>query len=158
MYQWLLYLHIAAVIGFMLGHGVQVAVMLRQRSEADPERNLALFEMLPTVKPLRYLSVGIVLTGLLLVAVLSLWARWWIWISLGLLVVIWLVMYRFGGAYYVGLEDAATRAIEARGTSGEADAIAAFTRARRGPQPLILATAGLGGVAVILWLMVFRPF
>ena len=158
MYPWLLYLHIAAVIAFMLGHGVQVAVMLRQRSEGDPERNLALFEMLPTVKPLRYMSLGIVVTGLLLVAVLSLWARWWIWTSLGLLVGIWLVMYRFGGAYYTGLEDAATRAIESRGQTDEADAMAAFTRARRGPHPLILAAVGLGGVAVILWLMVFKPF
>lgn len=158
MYQWLLFLHIATVLGFMLAHGVQVMVMLQQRREPDPERNLALFDSLPDVLPLRILLVSVVATGFLLVAVLSLWGRWWIWLSLLLLALIWLAMYRFGGAYYTLLEETAARAIEARGTPLEADAAAAFARARRAWHPAALAVTGLGGIAVILWLMVFKPF
>lgn len=158
MYHWLLFLHIAAVLGFMLAHGVQVMVMLKQRSEPDPERNLALFDILPDVLPLRILVVSVMATGFLLVAALSLWGRWWIWLSLFLLAVIWAAMYRFGGAYYTLLEDTATHAIEARGTPLEADATAAFARARRARHPAALAVTGLGGIAVILWLMVFQPF
>lgn len=158
MYHWLLFLHIALVLGFMLAHGVQVVVMLKQRSERDPERNLALFDILPDVLPLRILAVSVVATGFLLVAALSLWGRWWIWLSLFLLALIWVAMYRFGGAYYTLLEETATRAIEARGTPLEADAAAAFARARRAWHPAALAVTGLGGITLILWLMVFKPF
>ena len=158
MYHWLLFLHIALVLGFMLAHGVQVVVMLKQRSEPDPERNLALFDILPDVRPLRILAVSIVATGFLLVATLSLWGRWWIWLSLFLLALVWVAMYRFGGAYYTLLEEAAGRAIEARGTPLEADATAAFARARRAWHPAALAVTGLGGITLILWLMVFKPF
>jgi hypothetical protein len=158
MYHWLLFLHIATVLGFMLAHGVQVMIMLSQRSEPDPERNLALFESLPDVLPLRILMMSVVATGLLLVAALSLWGRWWIWLSLLLLALIWLAMYRFGGAYYTILEETATRAIKARGTVLEADETAAFARARTAWHPAALAVTGLGGIAIILWLMVFKPF
>ena len=157
MYHWLLFLHVATVLGFMLAHGVQVTVMLKQRSEADPDRNLALFEILPDVLLLRILGVSVVATGFLLVAALSLWGRWWVWLSLVLLALIWLAMYRFGGAYYTLLEEAAARAVEARGTPLEADAAAAFARARRAWHPAALAVTGLGGITVILWLMVFKP-
>jgi hypothetical protein len=157
-YRWLLFLHIAMVLGFMLAHGVQVMIMLKQRSEPDPERNLALFDILPDVLALRILLVSVVATGFLLVAALSVWDRWWIWLSLSLLALIWIAMYRFGGAYYTLLEEAATRAIGARGRPSEADAAAAFARARRAWYPAALAVTGLGGIAVILWLMVFQPF
>ena len=158
MYQWLLFLHIGSALAFMLAHGVQVAVILRQRSEPDPERNLALFEVLPPVEPLRILIAAVVVTGVLLVINLSLWNKAWIWLSLGLLVAIWIAMVRLGGGYYNQIEGAATAAIEARGTTGESDALAAFARARQSPSSLWLALTGLGGVAIILWLMVFRPF
>lgn len=158
MYHWLLFLHIALVLGFMLAHGVQVVVMFKQRSEPDPERNLALFDILPDVLPLRILALSVVATGFLLVAALSLWSRWWIWLSLFLLALIWVAMYRFGGAYYTLLEEAAARAIEARGTPLEADAMAAFGRARGARHPAALAVTGLGGITLILWLMVFKPF
>ena len=157
MYHWLLFLHVATVLGFMLAHGVQVTVMLKQRSEADPERNLALFEILPDVLLLRVLVVSVVATGFLLVAALS----------LGPMVGVALIgparadlaaMYRFGGAYYTLLEEAAARAVEARGTALEAEAAAAFARARRAWHPAALAVTGLGGITVILWLMVFKPF
>jgi hypothetical protein len=157
-HQWLLFLHIAAVLAFMLAHGVQVTVILTQRNEAEPERNLALFERLPDVFLLRILLISVVASGFLLVAALSLWGRWWIWISMGVLAVVWLAMYRFGGAYYNLLEETATQAIEARGTALEAEAAARFVTARRGWHPAMLAATGLGGLGVILWLMVFRPF
>lgn len=157
MYLWLLFLHIAAALAFMLAHGVQVSIMLRQRAEPDPERNLQLFEVLPPVGPLRLLVAAVVVSGVLLVVTLSLWLKAWIWLSLALIVAIWAVMYRLGGGYYNQLEEAATRAIGARGTAEETEADAAFVRARRSMDPIWLAASGLGGVAVITWLMVFKP-
>lgn len=158
MVRWLLFLHVATVIAFALAHGVQVWVMWRQRQEADPERNLGFFEVLPSSTPLRVLAAAVVLTGLVQTAAQSLWGRGWIWLSILVFAVIWVAMWRFGGAFYDAIETAGAQALEARGTSEEAATTAAWDRARRGPEPAILAIVGLGGFAVILWLMVFKPF
>lgn len=158
MISWLLFLHVAAVIAFALGHGVQIWVMWRQRQEADPERNLGFFEVLPSSTPVRVLAAAVLLTGLVQTAALAAWGRGWIWLSIVIFAAIWIAMWRFGGMYYDALETAGARALEARGTAAEADAMAAWDRARRGPQPAVLAIVGLGGFAIILWLMMFKPF
>ena len=97
-------------------------------------------------------------SGFALVWSLSLWDRWWVWLSMAILAAIWLAMYRFGGAYYGLIEDTATRAIAARGTDDEGPTLAAFAAARLSWTPAALAAVGLGGIAAILWLMIFRPF
>lgn len=156
--KWLLFIHVASVLAFMLGHGVQVGVMWRQRQEADPRRNLSFFEVLPSSLPLRVLGASVVLSGVLLTAATSAWDRVWIWLSIVVLAAIWVVMWRFGGAYYDALETTGSRAIEAEGTEDELLAKGAWDRARLGPEPAVLTVAGIGGLLVILWLMMFRPF
>jgi len=156
--QWLLFLHVATVLAFMLGHGLQVGVMWRQREEPDPRRNLAFFEVLPSSLPLRILGASVILSGLLLTAAMSLWDRAWIWLSIGALAAIWVVMWRYGGLYYDAIETAGARAIEAEGTADEPSARAAWDRARLGPEPAVLTIVGVGGLLAILWLMMFRPF
>jgi len=157
-YQWLLFLHIAAVLSFMLAHGVQAAIMWIQHWEPDPERNLALLESLPSLLLVRLPGTAIVVTGFLLVSVLSVWGQAWVWLSLFLLIGIWLAMWRFGAGYYDRIQAAATRALEARGTPEEAAAADVFTSARLGWHPIGMTVIGLGGLAAILWLMIFKPF
>jgi len=156
-YQWLLFLHIAAVLSFMLAHGVQVTIIWKQRSEPDPERNLALFEVLPSSLQLRILGGVVVLTGFLLVFSLSLWDQWWIWLSVLLLGVVWLLMFLFGGAYYNLSELAATRAIAARGSADEPAAMADYDKARLAWHPMAMTAVGFLGLGAILWLMIFKP-
>ena len=156
--SWFRFLHVAAVMAFMLVHGVHIFVIWKQRAEPDPARNLALFEALPSVAAIRAVAGAVVVTGLLLVASLSLWAMWWIWLSIGTLGAVWLLMFRFGAAYYIVIEDAANRAIEAKGTPGESAALANFTKARHSRHALGISAVGFGGLAAILWLMIFKPF
>jgi len=108
-YQWLLFLHIASILGFMLVHGVQATLMWKQRWEADPERNLALFAILPDMLLLRILGGAVIGTGLLLTYSQSLWGRGWIWLSLALFVGLWLAMRRYASAFYVLIESTATK-------------------------------------------------
>jgi len=158
MYSWLLFLHIAAVLAFMLVHGVQVSVIWRQRAESDPQKNLALFEALPDVNQLRIAGSAVIATGLALVVSESLWGQGWIWLSLVLLGAIWLAMRAYGGAYYTQIEATATRAIEVDGSPDAAEALEAFARARLSWHPSGLTIIGLGGLTLILWLMTFKPF
>jgi hypothetical protein len=157
MYSWLLYVHIGTVLVFMLAHGVQVIVTWKKRWEADPAQNEVLFAALPDVRSLRLAALAVVISGLLLVALLDLWTRAWIWASLALLVAIWLAMWRWGRDYYESIQLASRAAVAAAGTPGEPAARSAFDRARLSWLVPAMTVVGIGGVAVILWLMVFRP-
>ncbi|MEX2547248.1 MAG: hypothetical protein WD830_05600 [Chloroflexota bacterium] len=78
--------------------------------------------------------------------------------SLILLAVIWVTMWRWGAAYYNLMQDTAERAIAAKDTVDGAATLAEFERARLAWHPFAMTIVGLVGVAVILWLMIFRPF
>lgn len=157
MYQLLLFLHIGSVLVFMLAHGVQVTVTWKKRWVADPASNLALFEALPSGWPLRASMAAVVITGVLLAALLNVWTQLWLWLSLGVLALIWLTMWRWGGAFYDLIGDTAERAVAATGTAEEASARTAFDSARRSWLVPAMTVVGIGGVALILWLMIFRP-
>jgi hypothetical protein len=156
-YRWLLFLHVGAVLVFMLAHGVQVVVTWKKRWEADPAQHLALFAPLPDVRWLRYSALAVVVSGFLLVVVLNIWTSAWIWVSLGLLVAIWLAMYRWGGEYYNATQATAEALHAAAGAPAEPQARAAFDRVRLSWRVPAMTVVGVFGVALILWLMVFRP-
>ncbi|MFQ5871501.1 MAG: hypothetical protein ACE5IB_05030, partial [Candidatus Geothermarchaeales archaeon] len=66
-YQWILFLHVSGVLGFMLVHGVPVFIALRLRNERDPERVRALLDLSRTSIGFTGLSLIIVfLTGIVL--------------------------------------------------------------------------------------------
>ena len=157
MERWLLYLHVASVLGFMLVHGASVQVMWKLRWEPDPERSLHLFDPLSDVRPLRALLVAVIVTGLASGWVGGWWRQWWPWLSLVVLGVIAWAMYRYGAGFYGLIEGAATDAVAARGGPDAAAKQAAFEVARRAWHPIGMTVVGLGGVAVILWLMLFKP-
>lgn len=159
MYEWVVFVHIASVLAFMLAHGVHMVAMWAFRGEPDPERALTFFNDLPKVTGLRILLAVIVASGVLAGFMGSWWERGWIWASLLTLLAISITMWRYGGGYFGQVEEAATAAIAARtGDPTNPAPQAAFDTARRSWQTLGMTVIGLGGVAVILWLMMFKPF
>ena len=159
MYEWLIFLHIAAVLAFMLAHGSHVAAMWRMRAEADPEVSLTLFNTLSSPLPLRILLGVIVGSGVLAGFMGSWWSRGWMWASLITLVAISVAMWRYGGGYYGLVQDAATRALEARASEPPDPAPQlAFDAVRGSWHTIGVSVIGIGGLALILWLMMFKPF
>jgi hypothetical protein len=129
------------------------------RREPDPARAVTFFNDLPTATGLRVLLALVVITGAIAGFAASWWASGWIWASLVLLTVIAVAMWRFGGAYFEFVEQAATGAIAARDTDAANPAPqVAFDVARRSWHTIGMSVPGLGGIAVILWLMMFKPF
>ncbi len=63
MYQWLVYLHVFAVLCFLLAHGVQAMVMLQLRGATEPEKVFAMFEAVPGLTLIRVLLGVVVATG-----------------------------------------------------------------------------------------------
>jgi hypothetical protein len=159
MYEWVVFVHVASVLAFMLAHGIHVTVMWAMRGEPDPERSMTFFNDLPKATGLRVLLALVVVTGATAGFMGSWWGSGWIWASLLLLTVIAVAMWRFGGEYFGLVEEAALAAIAAGNTDPANPAPqAAFDAARRSWHTIGMSVLGLGGVAVILWLMMFKPF
>lgn len=164
MYPWLVYLHILATFTFMLAHGVSSVVSWRLRGQRDPATVRAWLEL--------YANNGVyaVLYGSLLVLLLSgiiagfmgnWWGRAWIWVSLILLIAMIIAMFALGSAYYNKVRRAVGMAyfdgrkeVPAQEPLSEEEIA---TLLERSPA-LILTIIGYGGIAVILWLMRFKPF
>jgi hypothetical protein len=88
-------------------------------------------------------------------------ARAWIWLALGLLIAITVVMYAVATPYFRSLRSA----LGIRSQYGPKDApepvpesdAAVAAIAAKSPVA-ILSAVGVGGLVVILWLMVVKPF
>src|SRR4026207_466018 len=97
MYEWVVFVHVASVLAFMLAHGVHVTAMWAMRREPDPERMLTFFNDLPVAMGLRVLLAMVVLSGATAGVMGSWWGSGWIWTSLVLLAFIAVAMWRLGG-------------------------------------------------------------
>lgn len=159
MYEWVVFVHVASILAFMLAHGVHMTAMWAMRGEPDPERMLTFFNDVSTATVLRILLGVVVLSGVTAGFMGSWWGSGWIWTSLLLLVFISVVMWRFGGGFFGMVQEAAEAAINARTDDPSNPAPqAAYDAARHSWHTLGVSAIGLGGLAVILWLMMFKPF
>lgn len=162
LHTWVVFIHIAGVLLFLIAHGVSAAVALRLRSERDPGAVRTLVDlsrrsmMVMSVGALIWLVAGIVagFTG-------NFWTsgKYWIWASLILAIVIIAVMTPWGRLWLnkvraaVGV-DLRTGAVTPNFQVNAATLDAAIAAGK----PELLATVGFGGFLVILFLMVFKPF
>jgi hypothetical protein len=159
MYNWLVFLHILFAFLFMLAHGVHAAAMLKFRSEPDPERSLTFFNIVPQPNLIRILTVLLGIPAVAAAFLAGWWQKGWVWISLVVFLIISFVMVKYGAGYYGLIEGAATRLIEARKNKTNLAAVTEeYEAARNAPHPMIVSIVGIVGLAIILWLMRFKPF
>jgi len=159
MYNWLVFLHIFFAFAFMLSHGAYAAAMLKFRAEPDPEQSLTFFNNLPSKNFGRYLYIAMGVFGFSASFMTGWWKQGWIWASAVVLLVVTFVMYKYGAGYYYIISDTARRLIEARKTNTNVEAAQKeFDDARFTPHAMIVSVVGIVGLAIILWLMRFKPF
>ena len=159
MYNWLVFLHILFAFLFMLAHGVHVAAMLKFRGEPDPERSLTFFNIVPDKKFIRYLYVAMGAFGFATAFITPWWKQGWTWTSAVVFAITAWVMYKYGAGYYYIIFDAANHLIEAKKTDINLPAAQKeYDGARNAPHAMIVSVVGIVGLAIILWLMRFKPF
>ena len=142
MYRWIVFVHIASVLGLLLVHPVTVAFHLKQ--ERNDIRIRELLEVSEAASILRWVFFGITLaSGILLGFMGSFWGSFWIWAALVTFIAIAVVMNVYGGRTIDRIAD----------TRDDAEMERLLTRFRPG----ILAVTGAGGLALILYLMLFKP-
>ena len=160
MYPYIVLLHVIGAFVFALAHGVSVAVALRLRGVQSREQAAALLE-------LSGMALGGLYVGLLLLLIGGIWAgfagdHWgslWIWVALGILVVIIVAMYAIATPFYTRMR-AATGVLTDPKQLAKFGEIAPDELVRMGAstRPIWLAIIGGVGLLAILWLMVVKPF
>jgi len=140
--------HFAGIVLFVGGHGVSASVTMRLPKERDPAR----------LEPLLALSRSTIVWSNvgLLVLVIGGVANWllidytpqgWLWASVGLLVVLAGVGFALAAPYF--------RRVRAAIASNDPAALAAAVDSG---VPRTIFWVETVGVALILWLMVYKPF
>jgi hypothetical protein len=160
LYPWVVLVHVVAAFLFILAHGASAIVSFRLRAERDPTRILALLDLsASTIGPM-YGTLGLLLLAGIAAGIMGNWfAKGWIWLALGIFVVITVLMYVVATTYYVGVRRALG---QVRAGSKEpapeplpTEQLLTLLDSRR---PEAIAAIGGIGLVVILWLMEFKPF
>jgi hypothetical protein len=159
---WIKLLHILGVLAFALAHGASASMAFRLRHEKSLERIGAMLDLSTTYLGIVYAAIGVLLVaGIAAGFAGHWWGQGWIWLSLGLLLAMATAMSLLGTAYYHRIRKAVGlpymenwKPQPATTPAGEAGIEALLARKR----PVLLALIGGGGLAIVVGLMVFKPF
>ena len=159
---WIIFVHVLGAFMFVAGHGVSMFVVFQVRRERDRGKLAALLDL--SGWSLGVAGIGLLvllISGIVAGIVLGSFERAWIWVSLVLLVVIGGLMTPVGGSYLRGLRLAIGQ--PPRGAKpGDPEVVPAsdeeLALLQASNRPETLLVLGAGGFAIILWLMMFRPF
>ncbi len=161
-HPWIVFVHVLGVFLFLIFHGISVGVLFRIRKERDPERLRTLLDF--SMWGMTGMTIGGLVwfvTGILAGFSGNYWTtgRLWIWVALVVALVIGGLMTPFA-RFYV---DRVRRAVGVDPKTGAVDQTmvldpVAIDAAARSGNPLLVAAIGLGGLAILAWLMMFKPF
>jgi phosphoglycerol transferase MdoB-like AlkP superfamily enzyme len=158
---WLKFIHVAAGFSFALAHGVSAFTTLKLRGEREATRVTALLDLSRTSLPISDLAILVLLiSGVIGGFTGSYWGHLWIWISIAILVLLFVYMGTRAVRHYDTIRHALGLAgfYDKKGTTPPPADPAALTKALDSPRGMELAAVGFIGLAVILWLMVVKPF
>lgn len=161
-YRLLVFVHVISGLLFVMAHGVSAMMMFAVSRERRLEKlcdylEISRMAFLPAMRALD----GVLISGV----ILTVWARWWqfgwIWASLVTFVGIGYVMGKYGAGYM----NRVRRAIGIvspkdlkKGVRPEIVPEPVLEQILREGQPKLVASVGLGGMAMIVLLMVVKPF
>jgi hypothetical protein len=161
LYPWIVFVHVLGGFGFALAHGGSAFAAFRIRREREPQRIAALLDLSRWTQGLSYVSLLVLVAAGVAAGVVGGWfGQAWIWTAIGVLVAVAVAMFAYAVPYYervrraLGLPGRGPRPEPPTAAASAAD-LAVLLDSRR---PEGIAAIGGGGLALILWMMVFKPF
>ena len=154
-YNWWKFLHVAGVLAFVMFHGVSMFVAVRVRKERDRGKIAAMLQLSGSSLMGMYVSLLWLTVFGVIAGIQGLW--WndgWFWIAVGLLVVAVGEMSAVARPYYQRVKEA----IEVRPSGVPRRSDEELEEILRSPIGLWNAAFGIAVLAVIAWLMIFKPF
>ena len=164
MYQWVVFAHVLGVFGFLLAHGTAAAVSFKLRGEREIARVRALLDLSRAVTAIASVSLLVLLAAGIIAGFMGdWWGRVWIWTSLILFVAIGIAMMAIGSRPLNHIREllqpsASSRAKIAIQAPSDATPDQQLAVGLAQVHPWLLTAVGGGGLAVLLWLMMFKPF
>src|SRR5262245_14678509 len=173
LYPWVVFTHVLAVYGFLIAHGASAAVIFRLRSVRDLAQVRLLLDLSRRANGVANACLFLLIAAGVAAGFMGgWWSHYWIWTALAVLTLLSVAMFAIGSGplmrvrQLVDHEEAARmrrRGSPARhgvaGVSVEGvpvdEEVAKLLAATR---PVLVAVIGAGGLAIILWLMMFKPF
>jgi hypothetical protein len=161
LYQWIVLQHVIAAFTFALAHGVSAGVAFKLRGEREIPRVQALLDLSKMATNGMYVSIFVLLiAGVAAAFIAGLWGRAWIWAAIVLLVLMFAAMYARASTWFRDLRQAAGQPYETRKGAQPAERpdAARLATPTASSRPMEIAAIGYGGLVLILWLMVMKPF
>ena len=160
--RWLVFVHVLAVITFFLAHGTSAAMSFQLRKETDFNRIRALLDLSRSTMILMGISFLIMgLTGLALPFLIHIWNRIYIWLSIVLMLFVFIYMSAYNERHYkqlrrlVGLPYmSGNKNLPAEPPSSPEEVAALLKKT----SVVSLVVVGYVIPAIVLWLMIFKPF
>lgn len=144
----------------MLGHGASAFVSVTLRNERSPDRVAALLNLSSVSLGMTYGSLLLIVAGVIGGFTGDWWGEGWIWAAIGVLLVVLISMYALAMPYYTRVREAA--GIRSARTPEDAPAPTAAHEALptllTSSRPMVIMAIGGIGLAIIIWLMVVKPF
>jgi hypothetical protein len=158
-YPWVVFIHVASVVLMFFAHGASAAVALKLRTERDPARIAALLDLSGWSLGAAGVALLVVFVSGILAGIMGgWWGQLWIWAALVILVLVSGLMTPLGVGYLNEVRRAigvpSPRDKNPGGPLGPTELEALL----RSPKPVQMAALGVGGLLVILWLMMLKPF
>jgi hypothetical protein len=154
-YTWWKFLHVAGVIAFVMFHGVSMTVALQLRRERDRGRIATMTQLSGSSLRGMYIALlWLIVFGVIAGIQGDWWNDGWFWISVGLLVVAIAEMSAVAWPYYERVKEA----IEVRPSGVPRRSDEELDEILRSPIGLWNTVFGIAVLAVIAWLMIFKPF
>lgn len=161
---WLVLLHVLSAFAFLAAHGVSMGVWWRLRTERERTRVVSYLDLSASMLvPMSVAGLLLIVTGILVGIAGSWWfnGQWWLWLSIGLLVIIVGAMTPLMAIPLNEVRRAAglpTPADRKAGIIPEPSDDATLDRLLLDPKPAIGAAIGIGGIVLITLLMMMKPF
>ncbi len=160
--RWLVFIHVLSALTFFLAHGAAAAMIFKVRQETDFARIRAMLDLSVSTFKVYMISFALMgLTGLTMPFLIHIWNRIYIWLSIALImfVAVWMGLVnekqikqlrRLVGLPYMQ----GNKEYPAEPSSSPEEVAALLKRIN----PHQWALVGYGIPAIVLWLMIFKPF
>ncbi len=161
---WLVLAHVLAAFAFLAIHGVSMGVWWRLRTERERRRVVSYLELSASmIMPMSRAGLLLIVSGILVGIAGGWWfdGHWWLWLSIGLLVLIVAAMTPLVSIPLSEIRRAAgiqTAADRKAGLVPDPVDDATLDRLLRNPKPGLGAAIGIVGIVLITWLMELKPF
>ena len=160
--RWLIFLHVLAALTFYMAHGASATMAFKVRKETDFARIRAMLDLswsTLVMTGISFLVMG--LTGLVLPFLIHIWNKGYIWVSIVLMLFVLIYMGVFNETHYKQLR----RLVGLPYMKGSKQLPAEPPSSPEEVAALLKKTSVTGLVvigyvipAIVLWLMVFKPF